>query len=55
MKIFWLLVAIFCVVWYFTMTFYVGIRGFIDIQEMLTALKSDEQFQQLKKTNDLYK
>jgi|GEM_PF-1169448 len=42
MKIFWLLVAIFCIVWYFSMTFYVGIRGFFDIQEMLRALKSDK-------------
>lgn len=43
MTIFWLIIAIFCVVWYFTMTIYVGIRGFFDIQEMLLALKSDKK------------
>lgn len=41
MIVFWLVVAIFCIVWYFTMTLYVGVRGFFDIQEMLRALKSD--------------
>ncbi|MGC8739194.1 MAG: hypothetical protein ACP5UA_11200 [Candidatus Hydrogenedens sp.] len=42
MSYFWLLLVMFCVVWYFTMTFYVGVRGVFDIKEMLLALKSDE-------------
>jgi len=43
MTTFWLLVTIFCIVWYSTMTFYVGIRGFFDIQEMLKALKTSDE------------
>ncbi|HOQ32472.1 MAG TPA: hypothetical protein PLA12_08155 [Candidatus Hydrogenedens sp.] len=42
MSYFWLLLALFCIVWYSIMTFYVGVRGFFDIKEMLLALKSDE-------------
>ncbi|HOK09522.1 MAG TPA: hypothetical protein PLT82_04570 [Candidatus Hydrogenedens sp.] len=42
MSFFWLLITIFCIAWYFTMTFYVGVRGFFDIKEMLLALKSND-------------
>ncbi len=41
MKLFWLIVLIFCIVWYATMTLYVGIRGFFDIFSMLQSIKEN--------------
>ena len=35
---FWLLVTSACVVWYFTITVYVAIRGAFDIRQMLARL-----------------
>ena len=35
---FWLLLTIACVVWYSTITVYVGIRGALDIKNMLQQL-----------------
>ncbi|HOV32270.1 MAG TPA: hypothetical protein PLX23_02755 [Candidatus Hydrogenedens sp.] len=43
MTTFWLLVTIFCIAWYSTMTLYVGVRGFFDIQKMLRALKTSDE------------
>lgn len=40
MKIFWLGVLMFCIVWYATMTLYVGIRGFFDIFSMLKSIRN---------------
>ena len=34
----WWLLTMTCVVWYCTITFYVAIRGWADIREMLTRL-----------------
>ena len=31
----WLLLVLACVVWYSTITFYVAVRGFLDIKHML--------------------
>ena len=35
---FWWLLTMACVVWYFTVTIYVAVKGSIDIKEMLTRL-----------------
>ena len=34
----WLLLVLACVVWYSTITFYVAVRGFLDIKHMLRRL-----------------
>ncbi|MCX8064433.1 MAG: hypothetical protein N3G21_04595 [Candidatus Hydrogenedentes bacterium] len=43
MKIFWLATLIFCIVWYATMTLYVGIKGLFDIFSMLNSIRNSEQ------------
>ena len=40
---FWLIVTIGCLAWYGGVTFYVAVRGFVDIRSMLERLgKRDE-------------
>ena len=36
--VFWWLLTMACVVWYFTVTIYVAVKGSIDIKEMLSRL-----------------
>ncbi len=40
---FWWVVAMACVVWYVVMTFYVGVRGAIDIRTMLRNLSAQKE------------
>ena len=40
---FWLLLTIACVVWYATITVYVGIRGALDIKHMLRDLAASRE------------
>ncbi len=37
-QLFWWLMAVACMTWYSTVTVYVGIRGALDIREMLARL-----------------
>jgi hypothetical protein len=39
----WWLLTMFCIVWYFTITVYVAVRGAMDIKEMLTSLRKDSE------------
>ncbi len=40
---FWLILAIACLLWYSTVTVYVAIKGFKDIQHMLKRLTGNDQ------------
>ena len=40
---FWLLLVLACVGWYSTITFYVAVRGFLDIQHMLKRLGNQQE------------
>jgi len=37
----WWLLTLACVAWYSTITVYVAVRGFADIQQMLARLRGD--------------
>ena len=39
---FWLLLTIACIVWYSTITVYVGFKGYADIKQMLARLSATE-------------
>ncbi len=39
----WLLLVLACVVWYSTITFYVAVRGFLDIKHMLRRLGDQQE------------
>ena len=40
MSLFWLVLAVLCLVWYSTVTVYVAVRGAIDIRAMLARLRA---------------
>ncbi|MGO8748395.1 MAG: hypothetical protein ACLQNE_20670 [Thermoguttaceae bacterium] len=40
---FWLLLVLVCVGWYSTITFYVAVRGFLDIKHMLKRLADQQE------------
>jgi len=40
---FWLLLTIACIVWYSTVTVYVGFKGIADIKQMLSRLEKKGQ------------
>ena len=40
---FWLLLVLVCVGWYSTITFYVAVRGFLDIKHMLKRLANQQE------------
>ena len=40
---FWGLLALAVLVWYSTITIYVGVRGIVDIRHMLRKLKEDHE------------
>lgn len=40
---FWRVMAMSCVIWYVVMTFYVGVRGAIDIRTMLRNLSAQKE------------
>jgi hypothetical protein len=39
----WLLLVLVCVGWYSTITFYVAVRGFLDIKQMLKRLGGQQE------------
>lgn len=51
MSLFWLCITVACLVWYITMVVFVGIRGFIDIFEMLGSLKTSNTYPKARQTD----
>jgi hypothetical protein len=43
MAAFWLVMTVACLLWYSTVTIYVAVKGFKDIQQMLKRLSDNQR------------